>query len=147
MKLGWGKRILILYLGFVTLILTLVYFSFKQDVNLVRVDYYEQEKLYNLKYQGQENVKAMGKSPYLEIGEDSVRLYLPALDSMAEMSGLVQFFRPSTSQLDIKDSFAIQLPQHLSYKRSLFAEGKYYLWISWFCDSVYYYNEQVFDIK
>lgn len=147
MKIGWGKRILILYLGFVMLILTLVYLSFKQDVNLVRVDYYEQEKLYNLKYQGQENVKSLGKSPVLEIGADSVRLYMPAVDSNAQLTGFVQFFRPSTSQLDTKDSFEIQLPQHLAYARTLFAEGKYYLWISWFHDSVYYYNEQVFQIK
>ena len=45
--MNWGTRIIIMYVGFVALIITLVVVSMRQQVDLVTPDYYAKE----LKYQ------------------------------------------------------------------------------------------------
>ena len=45
--MNWGHKILFLYLGFVILVMVMVFMAYRQDVPLVSDDYYEKE----LKYQ------------------------------------------------------------------------------------------------
>ena len=44
--MNWGKGIFIFYSLFVVAILSVVYFAFTQEVNLVSEDYYQQEIAY-----------------------------------------------------------------------------------------------------
>lgn len=142
MRIGWGNRILVLYLGFVGLILTLVVLSHQQDINLVQADYYEQEKLYDKKYKGMENLRNLGKEVRVSFAENNVEVVLPTPAENGKITGSLHFFRPSSAGLDIADSFSLSQENSLKYDFHKFQKGKYLLWVTWEQGDKNYYSEQ-----
>jgi hypothetical protein len=141
MKIGWGNRILILYLGFVTLIISLVVVSFRQDINLVRADYYEAEKGYNDKYIAAKNLEALGKNVGFEFTSSGLEVSIPTSEK-GLIHGSIQFFRPSAPNMDFTDSFKISSEEPLRYPISRFQSGKYLVWLKWTIDNKPFYAEK-----
>lgn len=147
MRIGWGNRILLLYLGFVALIVTLVVMSYKVDINLVRADYYEQEKLYDSKYLGMQNIRDLGKDVEVNFTEKGIAVMLPNNPQEGEMAGSIHFFRPSGAGLDVLDSFKLSETNSLVYANENFQKGKYLLWVNWKQGDKNYYSEQAVIVK
>lgn len=148
MKINWGTRIVFLYSGFVILILTLVFMSFKQDVNLVTENYYEKEKVYNQKYEGMQNLKSLGLEVSLTPNNEGVLLSLPIPNAESDQqtfsaSGKYHFFRPSGAGLDIVHEFSQSGPHFLIKKENL-QNGKYHVYVEWEHQGTHYYSEQPF---
>ena len=72
--MNWGLRIIILYLSFVALIVTLVSLCMGRKVELVSKDYYKQELEYQGKIDAIKNEGALNSSP--EIIMDQKNLYI-----------------------------------------------------------------------
>ena len=54
-SLNWGKSILAVYIGFVLLMVFMVYIASRQDFDLVAKDYYQQEIAYQTKIDANKN--------------------------------------------------------------------------------------------
>jgi hypothetical protein len=100
--MNFGVKITILYLSFVALILTLVFLSFGQKVELVSKDYYAQELKYQDKIDAINNTNALASSIDHKIEASTIVLNInPELNSSG-LSGSINFFRPSDSSKDVK---------------------------------------------
>lgn len=143
--MNWGWKITLVYLGFVAMILTLVFKANKESIDLVAPDYYAQE----LEYQGRNDAINRTKrlSHPIEVQSDTrgVRVQFP--DEVRELSptGEVRFFRPSDSSLDkvfpllLNDNSAFFLPH------GMLLGGYYLIQVRWVMNSEdYYFEESIF---
>lgn len=96
--MNWGYRITLLYVGFITFILTLVVMAFQQDVNLVAKDYYKQEIAYQDEIDKMTNV--VSQKAQLDFGFEKDLIVIQFPESVKD--GKIVFFRPSTSDLDFE---------------------------------------------
>ena len=127
--MNFGGKIVILYLSFVGLILTLVFMSYGQKVELVSTDYYAQEINFQQKINATNNEKSLsGESITHSIIGSSVILKIDSALLSIDFKGTVTFFRPSDSS------------------KELF-HGAYKLQLSWTSNQKNYFKEEVIFIN
>ena len=100
MKLNWGARILILYLGFAGLIIFLVASSINEKIDLVTPDYYERELVYQNKKESIERHNALNDPATVTLNNDGVLIKFPSEFNTSLISGSIIIFRPSDKNLD-----------------------------------------------
>ena len=147
LKISWGYKISLLYLGFMALIFTLVVKSMNIKTDLVANDYYSQEIRYQEKINAANNAKQLNVSLSFLIEDDSIQLFFPLVDSTNAFVGSILFFRPSdnTKDVDIKihlDKTGIQKVSTRS-----FLKGLYKMQISWSDGTKQYFVEEVVVLK
>lgn len=141
--MNWGTRITLLYLGFVALILTLVFTCFGQTVELESKDYYARE----LKFQGQidatANTNSLSQPIAHQVNGRSVEISFPSELLSEDFKGSVNFFRPSDSS---KDKI-IALQPDASGKQLLsdpsFIKGVYKMQVSFVSKGKNYFKEDI----
>ena len=140
MKINWGARIAILYIGFVLLILFLVVKSFQVDVDLVTEDYYEQE----LKFQEIINKKANANNLIdgLSYELDGKKIFYSFPSDQKKIEGHIKIYRPSNKNFDL--IFQIELDKENTILLDLAnsPSGLYKMKIDWMNESVGYYVEK-----
>src|SRR5690349_21386396 len=98
--MSWAIKITTLYLGFVAIILTLVFTCFRHKTELEFKDYYARE----LKFQDQIDARANADQLQVAIGyvvrDRSVEIILPKEILAPGMTGTVEFMRPSDASKD-----------------------------------------------
>jgi hypothetical protein len=57
--MNWGLRIVLVYIGFVAMILTLVFKARSEKIELVAPDYYEQEIVYQNRIEALQNMRSL----------------------------------------------------------------------------------------
>lgn len=98
--MNWGKGIVIgmaLFMGF---IITLVTIMMRQDIDLVREDYYQQELEYNKQYEAESNYLSAQKAIEIEPKADTLFLHFPADFQTGKAS--IQLQRPNNKDQDIE---------------------------------------------
>jgi hypothetical protein len=106
-KINWGTKIVILYIGFVGMTLTMVLQTMGYKVDLVTPDYYEQELKFQDKIDANKNVESLHLVFHTEARNKSVMFSFPAEWKGKNVVGRVQFYRASNSDLDL--SFPVNL--------------------------------------
>ncbi len=145
MKINWGARVAILYIGFVLLILFLVVKSFQVDVDLVTEDYYEQE----LKFQEIINKKANANK--LTIGLTYVlegkKISFSFPKDQENIKGHIKIYRPSNKNFD--RLFKIELDEEnvIILELDNSPSGLYKMKIDWESNSIGYYVEKDIYLK
>jgi nitrogen fixation protein FixH len=144
--MNFGGRIVVLYLSFVALIVTLVVMSYGQKVELVSDDYYAQEIKFQDKIDAINNEKALGGSINHTINENEVILNVDSSLLSNDFEGTIHFFRPSDSSKDIqlKMNF-INNTQSIDSKQLI--HGAYKLQLSWTSNQKKYFKEEVIFIN
>lgn len=110
MKIGWGYRIALLYVGFISLIIFLVYRSTQVNFDLVTKDYYSEELKFQQLIDAGKNQSALSAPVALSLQGKEVHLRFPAEFSNMQVKGTVQFFSmvnaewDKTVAFDTKDS-------------------------------------------
>jgi nitrogen fixation protein FixH len=144
--MNFGVKITILYLSFVALILTLVFLSYGQKVELVSKDYYAQELKYQDKIDAINNTNALASSIDHKVEASSIILNInPELNSSG-LSGSINFFRPSDSSKDVKIKMNFVNDQQVISKSAL-EHGTYKMQLSWTNNGKNYYKEEVIYIE
>ena len=145
-KLSWGKRVAILYLGFVALMVVLVAGSMRQSFELVAPDYYAQEIAYQKTIDAAKNGSALSAPVKIEVDEAKLSIILPAefKDKVSEAD--VHFYSPVSSKLD-KKLKVTTLDAVIVISRKELARANYNIKISWTCDSKHYYQEITKDLR
>lgn len=92
MKIGWGTRIAILYIGFVALIAILVYRSMHENFDLVSEDYYGEEIKYQQVIDAGKNQAALSAPVTLQQEGKQIKIVFPNEFSGVSMKGSVQFY-------------------------------------------------------
>lgn len=145
--MNFGGKIVVLYLSFVGLILTLVFMSYGQKVELVSTDYYAQEINFQQKINATNNEKSLsGASITHVINGNAVILKIDSALLSNDFRGNATFFRPSDSSKDL--SFKLNFvnnEQTIEAKKLI--HGAYKLQLSWTSNQKNYFKEEVIFIN
>jgi len=136
--MNWGKGIFIFYSLFVVAILSVVYFSFTQDVNLVAEDYYKQELAYEDQISRIRNTNELANKPTVVLKSNFIELTFP---KEITPKGNILFFRPSDSSKDRRIPIALSVNGTQQIDFSTQQQGKWIAKLLWSDDSKEYYQE------
>lgn len=143
--MSWGTKIAFLYIGFVLMIVFLVFKSNNEKVDLVSPDYYAQELKFQDKIDGQNNMNSLSGKVEYSAKNQSVEIKFPNELIGKIKTGDILFYRPSDSSLDITDKLNLDSLGAQTITNSKFKRGVYRMEIK--CaldDKKYYFEEQIF---
>jgi hypothetical protein len=147
MKINWGVGIVILYVGFVALIVTLVILSSSVNNELESKDYYAKELAFQDKINATQNENKLNHSINYEIiGRDFI-LDFNVSDLNPTLSGTVFFYRPSETALDKEYPIKFDKSGKQIINLSQFKNGVYIVQINWVNNSIKYYKEGTINLK
>ncbi len=139
--MNWGKSIVLAFIAFAAIIITMVYISMQHDINLVRKDYYKEELAYQDQIDRVRNYKNLAEKPNLERNGNTLTLSFP--DSLARpISGELWLYRPSVSALDRKFPIKLAEGNDLSFPLDGMSKGLWKIKLSWADNAREYFNEQ-----
>lgn len=144
--MNFGVKVTIGYLSFVALILTLVFMSFGEKVELVSKDYYAQELKFQDKIDAINNEKALEKSISHSISGKQITLVADSALISKDFSGDINFFRPSDSDLDVKMKMNFNNGQQVIDTKDL-THGTYKMQLSWISNGKHFFKEEVIFIN
>jgi len=101
MKINWGYRVTILYVGFVGLIIYFVSRSMNEKVELVATDYYAQELKYQDKIESIERNNDLSQPTMINYDETGLTVSFPAELKGGDIKGNIHLFRPSDDTKDV----------------------------------------------
>lgn len=143
--MNFGGKIVILYLSFVTLIVSLVVLCFRQDVELVSSDYYDQEIRFQDKINASNNEKQLENSIQHIVFKNEIILRADSSLLTQDFAGTVKFFRPSDSKMD-KEVALKFVNNEQKISSGILSHGTYKLQISWVSNYKPYFKEEVIFI-
>lgn len=144
--MNFGGKIVILYLSFVALILTLVFNCFSMDVDLVSSDYYAQEINFQQKINATNNEKDLKSSITHVIDGKSIVLSIDSVLLSNDFKGTITFFRPSDSKKDVSFKMNFTNKEQVIDAKTLI-HGAYKLQLSWTSNQKNYFKEDVIFIN
>lgn len=144
--MNFGGKIVILYLSFVALILTLVFNCYSMDVDLVSKDYYAQELDFQQRINATNNEKDLNASISHSVNDKSVVLTIDSTLLSNDFKGTVTFFRPSDSKKDVSFKMNFVNNQQIIDAENLI-HGAYKLQLSWTSNQKSYFKEEVIFIN
>ena len=146
MKINWGYKIALLYLGFVALIVSMVIMAMRQKVDLVAKNYYEQEIAYQKKIDKQNLSSALSVPLSWELKNNELSFKFPSQFKGKNIVSEIYFFRPSDERMDkIFTRSDSSLNQNIPTNN--LAKGIYKMQINWKVNNGEYYNEGIINIK
>ena len=140
--MNWGKKITIVYLGFVALIVTVVVISVRQKVDLVSPDYYAKELNYQSDINKLNNAKSLATQLKCTVLNNALQIQFPSEHSSSNIQGKIYVYKPSDDKSDrVIDINANAGTQIIS--TSDFAKGMYKLTVDWSVDGKEFQSESV----
>ena len=141
--MNWGVKIVIAFISFVAIIISMVVISMRQNINLVAQDYYVQEIAYQKQMDRVKN--------HLNLGQDGLEINLNPTSNFLEIEfdrsttpkGTVHFFRPSDAKLD--RSYPLVLSNgRQTFNKANFTKGLWKIKVNWMeAGKEYYYEKTV----
>lgn len=131
LNIGWGRGIVLLYLSFVALILTLVFKSMKQQVDLVSPDYYDREIAYQQHINSMQRAKMLGSTSSIKVEKEQLTLAMSPKVAGEAQEGSVYFYCPANAGHDKKFSLILTSLGVQHFPLSEFEPGKYKVEINW----------------
>ena len=147
MKMNWGYRITILYLGFMVIILTLVTICMKQTVELESKDYYAQELKYQERIDATKNANALSAGIEHEVNGKQIILSIPIEQLSKDFFGEIYFFCPSDGLKDIRVNMHFDATGKQVYNGAGLQKGVYKMKLSWRSNGKNFYKEDIINIK
>ncbi len=141
--MNWGLRITIIYLGFVALILTLVFTCYGQTVELESKDYYAKELKFQDQINAANNANALTTPIAHEVKGKNVELVFPKELITAGIHGNVNFLRPSDSTKDRNVVIKPDAEGKQTIAGDGFTKGLYKMQISFTSAGKDYYREEL----
>lgn len=143
MKFNWGHGITLTLVLFGALMITMVYKSSQQRIDLVTEDYYNTEDAYQERMQRKQRGQALEGTFELNRTADGIEIQLPeGLDSSL-IEGTVYFYNPTDKRLDFEGAL-IMGQHHQPIALPNIAGGRWTVKVDIPGDSGYYFEQNVF---
>ncbi len=140
--MNWGTRIVLSFIAFVGVIVTLVVISMRQDIHLVATDYYVQELAYQDQIDRIKNSEGLKElKPEIKYNEEGNVITLSTLNAEA-LKGTIYFFRPSDASLDKKYTINMRDGQQ-HFSAADFEKGMWRVKVNWTSSDKEFYTEKV----
>ncbi len=147
MKISWGVGISATIIFFMLVSIWLIYFSFSEEVNLVRDDYYEAEVQFNDKMEAIKRTKLLNEKPIVKLIGDNIGIKFPSNFNSEQISGHVNLYRPSDGNLDIVIPISVDSTriQYISTENLII--GLWKIKIEWKVDTIAYFNDEIIMVQ
>ncbi len=129
--MNYGNWIVVAFMLFAGIIISLVVVSMRQDMSLVAGDYYQQEVAYQTRINEMSNVTTDGKAVDVVRNIQNKTLELVFAEVSANVAGEVTLFRPSDADLDKKYPLALDSSGRFSIATADLKKGLWKMKISW----------------
>lgn len=140
--MNWGWKITLVYLGFVAMIMTLVFKARSEKIELVAPDYYAQEVAYQHRIDATKNARKLSQPMTVRIESNTVVVQMP-MECLGKIeSGEVHFYRPSDVSLDQKTPLIIDSESHFIFPAESLKSGLYLVQISYKMEGKDFYSEE-----
>lgn len=147
MKISWGVGITITIIVFMLISFWLMYFSFSQDVNLVRDDYYQAEVQYNDKMETIKRTDLLTDNLVIEVKSDKIEFIFPKFNNQAKISGNILLYRPSSGHKDITVPISLDSANTQIINTMNLVRGLWKTQVQWQIDSIKYFNEKTIMVQ
>ena len=147
MRIGWGYKILMLYLGFVGIILTLVFSSFNYEVEIVATDYYERETYQQDIIDGNFNLLRLGVRPEINISDEGVHIQLPDVFEGSDKAGELWLYHIMHKRHDYQIKFTEHADNYFFIPADQMGYGEFSLKLRWTQDDTPYYFEERVSVQ
>ncbi len=140
-SLNWGKSILAVYIGFVLLMVFMVYMASKQDFDLVAKDYYQQEIEYQTKIDANKNQTNSNNTWQIKSSSNQIEISLANFAANKKPVGKIEFYRPSNSKLDVIKELDLDAEGKMIFSAQNFKTGPYLIKINYALDNKNYFEQ------
>lgn len=147
MKLSWGYRVTILYLGFAALIIYFVTRSVNEKVDLVTPDYYAQELKYQDKIESISRTNELTNAMVIDYNEAGLNLMFPSDFKGKKIEGSIHLFRPSDNTKDVSVDIAPDINLTQNVATDALTKGLYRVKVDYTVEGVAYYSEKQIVIR
>lgn len=130
-KWNWGTKIALIFVGFVGLILFMVFRSFQHNFDLEAEDYYARELAFQEAIDKKARAKELNEDVSWKIEGSQVVFYYPANMETSGIKGRIEFNRPSDKQLDRQTPVASNNDHQQYLALDQFTSGKYKVKVDW----------------
>ncbi len=146
MKINWGYRVAILYIGFASLIIYFVYRSMNETVDLVTPDYYAQELKFQDKIESTSRNNNLDQPVTIEYGEQGIQIIFPE-EMRDKIEGNILLFRPSDKSKD--KNYSIQPGENMQQLIPLsdLEKGMYRVKVEYKSAETTYYTEKQLVVR
>lgn len=141
-KISFGSWIVLSLVVFAVAILSMVFISMNQRVDLVTEDYYERELQYQQQINVVERTNALGGKVSFDFTSAGLTLHFPIIDAPEKYSGVIMFFRPSDKMQDVSYRIAVDSTYTQSISTANLSKGLWRVKISWSVGEQNFYTER-----
>jgi hypothetical protein len=140
--MNWGWKIVVVYIGFVAMIMTLVLKARSEKIELVAPDYYAQEVAYQQRIDANHNARSLSQMMAVQIDEQQVAVQMAPECAGKIESGEVHFYRPSDVSLDQKTPLILDNKARFHFPIAQLKSGLYLVQISYSMNGKAFYSEE-----
>ena len=126
--MNWGYKIVVTFIVFAALIITMVVISMNEQVFLVSEDYYLQELNYQDQIDRQQNAIIVGDHLKMEYDEHNHEFYI---DSHVDTHASIHFYRPADATMDRTFELDLHQGHHQFLNTGELASGLWKVKMSW----------------
>ena len=145
-KISWGIKIAILYIGFVLLIGFMVFMCMNQKIDLVSDDYYQKELVFQNKIDETNNANSLSEKIQHSFNGTNIELVFPKIFQGKNVEGEILFFRPSDASKDFKSIIKLNNVASQFISLGNLSKGMYKMQISWKADGLSYFSQETIII-
>lgn len=142
MKISWGTGITITIIVFMLISFWLIYFSFSQEVNLVRDDYYQAEVQFDDKLESINRTEQLDEKLLIKLEGKNIKLVFPSNFIKNEITGSIFLYRPSNRESDIQFPINLDSTKTQFISTTSMLKGMWKIQVSWNTDSLEYFSEK-----
>lgn len=141
MKLNWGKKIMLVYGGFVLTMIGIVFYCVRQRVDLVSADYYPRELKFQQQIDASGNAAGLSQPVTVVKLENDIRIQLPQEMKNQAVSGQIWFYCPSDARNDYKLPVQVNADGVQTIPATNVKPAAYIVKIDWNAGEKSYYSE------
>lgn len=144
--MNWGNKLILVFIGFGTMMSFMVYRCMKVPVNLVSKEYYRDEIAYQEVIDSRAKTNALSSKVKLSESEETIGLTLPAEMKHRKVEGNIVLYCPADARYDRQFVLQTDSGASQSLSKATLVPGSYVVKISWKADSTNYYSEEPLTI-
>jgi hypothetical protein len=144
--MNWGKKIIVVYIVFVTGIMLMVYKASRQNIDLVTTDYYEQELKYQQRIDETAAANSLSRPVKCEVNNNSISILFPEEMNEQQVDANIWLYYPADKSKDIHQKLTT-INGKLSMPIPVVNKGMHELKLSWVAGKKKYYSQQKLFIQ
>jgi hypothetical protein len=146
MKMSWGNKLILVFIGFALLMGTLVYKAVNTNFELVSKDYYKEELRYQEKIDGKHHAAGISKIMITQHTGAVLIQYPKELQGQA-LQGEVYFYCPTNSKLDHRVAVQADANGLQQISKKEVAKTRFVVKIRWVSGGKEYYMEENLSVE